>query len=307
MVDKAFHITNGDVFTERLKKLGNSEDIVTWREILCEGPTLSTVFSSEFIKMRSSFLADPSSITTPDYKEFVDQFNVLSEKDYDRIILWFEYDLFCHINLAAVVSFLSENYYDIPLFLVCSGKEDTSENLYGLNELSDQSIRELYKKRTQLFKEDIECLVDFWNIYSGDDHRPLASIKFNTESFPYMSSCIKAHYQRFPSEKNELNHLEEKVLKSIHDNVFHSEKELLGYLLRNQEYYGFGDLQWFQIMERMKPFYSLTEKLALTKDGSDFLSLKIKLPETNKQVTLFGGSLKYDYFYNPVSNQLIKA
>ena len=50
------HITNGDSFTDRLNTLPIKGDIITWREMLCEGKTLSTVGSESFWKTRFDFL-----------------------------------------------------------------------------------------------------------------------------------------------------------------------------------------------------------------------------------------------------------
>ena len=50
------HITNGDSFTEKLKSLKLKGDIITWREMLCEGKTLTTVGSESFWKTRFEFL-----------------------------------------------------------------------------------------------------------------------------------------------------------------------------------------------------------------------------------------------------------
>ena len=46
------HITNGDHFTEKLKSLKLKGDIITWREMLCEGQTLT-------ISGQRIFLEDP--------------------------------------------------------------------------------------------------------------------------------------------------------------------------------------------------------------------------------------------------------
>ena len=50
------HITNGDSFTERLNKLDLKGDVITWREMLCEGETLTNVGSESFWKTRYEFL-----------------------------------------------------------------------------------------------------------------------------------------------------------------------------------------------------------------------------------------------------------
>jgi hypothetical protein len=50
------HITNGDAFTQRLQQLKYKGDIITWREMLCEGKTETNVGSESFWKTRFEFL-----------------------------------------------------------------------------------------------------------------------------------------------------------------------------------------------------------------------------------------------------------
>ena len=53
--EKTLHITNGSILTGILKELDYSGDILTWEEMLCEGPTMSTINSDTFLKKRASF------------------------------------------------------------------------------------------------------------------------------------------------------------------------------------------------------------------------------------------------------------
>ncbi len=46
------HITNGDGFTSVLKNLKLEGEIITWREMLCEGKTTTEVGSESFWKTR---------------------------------------------------------------------------------------------------------------------------------------------------------------------------------------------------------------------------------------------------------------
>ncbi|MEE3243855.1 MAG: DUF1835 domain-containing protein, partial [Bacteroidota bacterium] len=49
MKKNTLHITNGDSLTDRLNTLDLDGDLVIWREMLCEGPTVENVGSPEFI------------------------------------------------------------------------------------------------------------------------------------------------------------------------------------------------------------------------------------------------------------------
>ena len=63
------HITNGDSFTSRLESLQLKGDIITWREMLCEGKTLCTVGSESFWKTRFEFLNKNYKITKGHYDD----------------------------------------------------------------------------------------------------------------------------------------------------------------------------------------------------------------------------------------------
>ena len=52
MSEKFLHITNGNALTDYLRELNFNEDILTWQEMLCEGPTIPSIASEEFFKIR---------------------------------------------------------------------------------------------------------------------------------------------------------------------------------------------------------------------------------------------------------------
>ena len=108
MKTSILHITNGDTTTNYLKKLHIDGDFITWREMLCEGKTQVEVGSEDFWKIRFNFLKQSYKITK---KQFIDLTvkeyrNLCNQKSQDEIVLWFESDLFCQINMIAVISWL---------------------------------------------------------------------------------------------------------------------------------------------------------------------------------------------------------
>ncbi|MDT0554816.1 DUF1835 domain-containing protein [Patiriisocius hiemis] len=308
-MDKTLHITNGDSFTERLKSMDFLGDILTWREMLCEGPVSNNIFSNEFIEERCEFLKRYSSSTSlqEDYEALAFSFKTLNFETYQSIVLWFEYDLFCHINLAAAVCFLNKNHPSIPLFLICSGHIENQEGLFALNELTNKQLLAEAEKRIHLTTQEIETLSMFWERYTSDEHTAMSTITVNNTKLPYLEDCINAHLQRFPEEETGINALESKVLRAIDKNEFISEKQLLGHLLKNQDYYGFGDLQWERIIKKMKPFYTEVLHLELNKKGLQLLHSKFNAFSVLKDTTQFGGILKYNYYYDSKLKQLYPA
>ena len=65
--------------------------------------------------------------------------------------------------MLAVISWLKTHRRHAEIYLVCSGREDDSNKLFGLNELSDEKLLQLYEKKVQLTQDDIEYADMFGN------------------------------------------------------------------------------------------------------------------------------------------------
>ena len=110
MNKKTLHITNGHSLTTYLNELDFKGDILTWQEMLCEGPTTEIIDSEEFFKVRKDFLLEFYDIEVNE-EELKREIAVLNQpKHFSEIVLWFEYDLFCHINLIAVISLIQQKH-----------------------------------------------------------------------------------------------------------------------------------------------------------------------------------------------------
>ena len=199
------HITNGDMFTSRLNTLDLKGDIITWREMLCEGKTLSNVVSESFWKSRFEFLNKHYRVSKSWFveKTLKEYRSLCNHKQQDHIVLWFEYDLFCQVNMLAVLSWLKSHRRHAEISLVCSGREDNSGKLYALNELSTEKLLELYENRISLTQDDIEFADYVWQLYCSDNQMRLENvITHNSFQFDYLSEAIQAHLKRFPTIKN---------------------------------------------------------------------------------------------------------
>ena len=172
------HITNGDMFTSRLNTLDLKGDIITWREMLCEGKTLSNVGSESFWKTRFEFLNKHYRVSKSWFveKTLKEYRSLCNHKQQDHIVLWFEYDLFCQVNMLAVLSWLKSHRRHAEISLVCSGREDNSGKLYALNELSTEKLLELYENRITLTQDDIEFADYVWQLYCSDNPMRLENV-----------------------------------------------------------------------------------------------------------------------------------
>ncbi|QCW99977.1 DUF1835 domain-containing protein [Aggregatimonas sangjinii] len=304
------HITNGDSFTERLNSLKIKGDIITWREMLCEGKTLTNVGSESFWKTRFDFLHKNYKVSKSIFieKTLKEYRSLCNHKQQDEIVLWFEYDLFCQVNMIAVLSWLKTHRKYAQISLVCSGKEDETDKMYALNELTDEKLLELYENKTILKQDDIEYADYVWQLYCSDNPIRLENLSdFENYRFDYLSQAIDDHLHRFPSIKNGLNDMENNILRQALEKKPSNKKKFLSTLLQNQGSLGFGDSQYERAIGRLKPLFSGFNPVRLSRKGKQILEGKTSYYSHMRDSEVYlGGSLKYNYLYNTDNSRILK-
>ena len=306
-MNRQLHITNGESLTTYLKAEKNCEgSILTWQEMLCEGPTIAHIDSDLFFENRVPFFENTYGIdyNTEELKFELDKLNQVN--DYDEIVLWFEYDLFCHINMIGVISLIHQKEIKKPLFLVCSGRIKGEKSLKGLSELSASQLKTYFENKILLTQEDINLAVALWRTYCGKDHRIFKPYITTASSFPYLSNCIKAHIQRFPLVETGLNLLEHHILNFINSENIKSINQLLGYVINYQGFYGYGDIQLQSLINKLSMFYKVKDGvIKLNKKGVLALNKEQNFSADLTDEMTYGGVSHQDYVFDEVANLLI--
>jgi hypothetical protein len=307
MGKNSLHITNGHNLTDFLNELDFEGEILTWQEMLCEGPTAEVIDSDEFFKVRKDFLLNFYDIEVNE-EEFRSEISILNHPEqFSEIILWFEYDLFCHINLFAVISLIQQKHISLPLYLVCSGRVVGEKDLKGLSELTAQQLHKHYAEKIKLSDEDIDLMKSLWKTYCGKDHNLFKPLIVKKSSFPYLSNCLKAHLQRFPDSKTGLAGLEVNILNIVNKYDIKSRQHLLGYALNYQGYFGYGDIQFIRIIEKLSRFFDESKNgLKLNRKGHEAILGQHNFSSELKSNMFFGGMKKYDFQFSKTQNELIK-
>lgn len=308
MKKQSLHITNGQNLTNYLGELNIEGDYLTWHEMLCEGPTVAHIDSEEFFSKRKQFLNEFYDIEL-DENKFKNELEKLNNvDDYSEIVLWFEYDLFCHINLIAVMSIIHQREIKLPLYLVCSGRVVGEKNLQGLSELNQTQLLKHYNEKIKLTNFDRDLAISLWRTYCGKDHNLFKPYIVQKSSFKYLSNCLKAHLERFPDAKSGLNLLEKNILKIVESKEIKSKHHLLGYILNYQGYYGFSDIQFERMITNLSVFFIETETgITLNRKGHEALLGSHNFSAEIDNNLTFGGIKRLDYQFNSDENKLIKT
>ena len=97
------HILNGDATANLFKETGLPGQVLVWREILAEGPATQTPDEKAFWRQRQEYITQSYQETTQNYHlKVLTELNRLQQlcRQQDEIILWFEHDLICQVNLV---------------------------------------------------------------------------------------------------------------------------------------------------------------------------------------------------------------
>ncbi|MCK0189259.1 DUF1835 domain-containing protein [Arenibacter sp. F20364] len=304
------HITNGDILTNKLSTLKLDGEIITWREMLCEGKTETNVGSESFWKTRFEFLNKNYKVSKSWFidKTLKEYRTLCNHKQEDRIILWFDYDLFDQINMLAVISWLKTHRPYAEISMVSSEEEENTIDLLGLGELTDDQLRKLYTKPTLLTQDDIEYADYVWQLYCSDNPIRLENLKdFDSFQFSHLSGAIEAHLMRFPTIRNGLNEVENNILRLARSAKPKTKLELLNTVLKNQGRYGFGDTQYERVITKLKPLFTNFNPVRLSKKGMEILEGKTSYYSCIQENDAYlGGALKYNFLYNSETDRILK-
>ena len=170
-------------------------------------------------------------------------------------------------------------------------------------------MQDHYKKRVTLTQDDIEYADYIWQLYCSDSPLRLETVyKFDPMSpFQYLASAIEAHIRRFPSMENGLNAMENNILKTANNFSFKTTNELVGKLLKDNEVYGFGDIQYANKIDNLKPLFSSFDPVKLNKKGKKVLENQLNFyGQIRDENSYLGGSKKYSFLYQNQTNKLLQ-
>lgn len=253
------HILNGDTTLVKFKEANIDGEVAIWREVLSDGPTHMELGNDQFWETRSSFMRDFFEASREDYQRLtISEFHKIQNfNDYDQTVLWFEYDLFCQINLMALCSYINQNKKNTSdISIINCGKFKDSNKLLGLGEIDSSVYQTLLLQKTKLESEDLAFASKIWQVYNSNNHLQgfKGLIQKDHPKFKYIKPALTAHLERFPNDKSGINAIDKKILSIISEGQMNKNK-IVRKLLLWQEWFGFGDLQYEIYLEQLSDCY----------------------------------------------------
>ena len=187
------HVLPGDATVETFKASGIEGDIAVCRECLVVGDVSGSTLS-EFWENRARYLSGENPEAGTGYHEnVVREFAKLTALGSDsEINLWFEYELFCQVNMWFCLSLLAESTADI--FRVAPVTLSEANTWDGFGNLTPDDLKECLDARVKFSRDDIDLGTRLWSAFRTANHAALEQLsKIESPAFPKLREvCLAA-------------------------------------------------------------------------------------------------------------------
>jgi hypothetical protein len=248
------HIHNGDSSANSLKESGIAGQHLAFREALCVGPVPQNLAEDDGLDVRAGFLAGDYAIDFAKCREelVAQQAALAGIPEHEEVVLWFEHDLFCQVHLVYLLSLIAQmDVSKTKLSLVCIDEFPGRENFRGLGELTAEEMASLFDKRVTISEAQKQVAVQAWWAYGQPTPQALESLlQQDTSALPFLRAALHKHLQRFPSVKNGLGLVENRVLELISQG-YDKFASLFSAFGSGEPLFGYGDAQCWNDVKRM--------------------------------------------------------
>ncbi|HYJ91106.1 MAG TPA: hypothetical protein VEV84_07350 [Pyrinomonadaceae bacterium] len=235
-----YHVLPGDAQIEAFEQSGIEGELLVCREVLVEGD-LSGESLDEFFTNRAAFINSEYDDDPALYNANVaSQFRrLLDVKESDEVNLWFEYELFCSVNMWFCLSLLESS--KVAIYRVSPVFRDEQDRWDGFGGADADKMMACYKARLKLTDENVRLGADLWRAYKTKNRNELLRLSTTkSEAFPYLKEIGEAavNKERIPAT----------VIAEIQSEGINNFNEIFLEFRRRAGIFGFGDSQVKNVM-----------------------------------------------------------
>lgn len=219
------HLTNGDHAATALARSGLPGDILSWRDLLHDGPVPSDADLPAFRRTRGEFLASrgwqSQSAVIADFTERDARLD--SVGGGDELVLWFEPDLYDQLQLLQVLSRLHAKSADArPTITICPAD-------CFLGPLKPEKFAPLYEARRTITMSDLAHAAEAWAAFTADtpdallavteridrDVRARAYAYDDEVRLPHLAPALRRQLEEYPDTQAGLSRSERQICEAL--------------------------------------------------------------------------------------------
>jgi hypothetical protein len=292
------HVTNGSSAGNLIACSGLAGGVVTWDDVLHEGPVPARVGPGALGQIRAWFLTNAG---WGDYPTIVMK---LADRDErlgeavgrEPIVLWFEADLYDQLQLLQILDFLSEAD---DVTLVCIDA--------ALGGLEPGRFPSLFETREPVQPDAYKLARRAWNAFR--DTSPEAVDRLRAEDLsrlPYLADALTRLLQELPWSTDGLSRTERALLMPLYDGPRPFDEAFQAQMQAEERpFLGDSTALWrLSLLARgQSPLLTVGDELALTEHGRRVLEGKLDAVELRGIDRCLGGIVlgpEIDWRWDPI-------
>ena len=204
------HVTNGDAALERIEGTGLPGQLLSWLDVLHEGP-VPALPPSRLRVVRAQFIGERGWDDVDVALAALARRDAVIERahEYEEVVLWFEHDLFDQLQLLEVLSRLAE----------AAGREAAVSLAQAdryLGEMDAGSLSALFDQRRPVTAATYAVARDAWAAFTSTDPRRLApAVSRASSHLPFLATALHRLCEEFPAPRTGLSRSERRALEAF--------------------------------------------------------------------------------------------
>ena len=211
---RVLHVTNGDSVTGTLREAGVSGRVLTWADVLHDGP-VPAVSPAQLRRLRAAHLAargwaDAGSTE----RAFAARERLLASYADGVYVLWFEADLYDQLLLLQVLDGLRRRRVDpARITLVSVGEYRGIAHFAGLGQLTAQQLAPLAAEGMPLTPEALAVAAAAWAAFRSPDPMVMAGMtRALSPELRFLGEAFGRLLQEYPSRTDGLSLTQRRIL-----------------------------------------------------------------------------------------------
>jgi hypothetical protein len=247
-------ITNGDAVISKFEEISLEGQYLPWRDILHEGPVPRTATLAELDGIRAHYIASCGWGDVDDIRETLAGRRALLEasRSMEEVVLWFEYDLYDHLQLIQILHWYHTNRPAPKISLLLPEAH--------LSAVPAEVLRMIYPMRNPIDDDFLELGATAWEAFTSPDPGGLLPLlRLEEPALAYLPGNTRRLLEEYPWTTDGLSRSARQLLQAAAQGL-REFPEVFEAAAAMEEARFLGDWSAQRMLEELKP-------LALTIEG----------------------------------------
>lgn len=269
------HIRCGSDIREKLVAAGVAGDYLEFSDPVCQGPLPPGMVDSgdALIERRAHFITREYGMPFGEARRklLAEWEGLKAAGTRDRLLLWFEHDLYDQACLIRILAWFRKNPQKAggEMALITLDHHPAVDRFIGMGQLEPDHLAELVATARPVTPAMLDAAYDAWAAFRSPDPEEVATLaESGVPDLPFLAPALRRHLQELPWTSDGLSLTERLTLRAAAEMAAPAGR-LFGAVQKADPLPFLGDTMFFAVARRLEN----APRPALCRDGDGRLSL----------------------------------